>query len=192
MKKNILSVILLLSCLTIIAQEAKDVTVGFKEGDLAVYGKSSFDKIGPGNDKVSALVLNTGVNYFVAKNVAIQSGVSLSFGEENDVKLSRFGADLGVLYYFTPASKFSVSFGANISYFASSLQSGSDPAQNSKQFAFNIPLGMNYFLSDSFAITSQWGGLGYSSNDNGNLPATDIISASVTMSNLNLGLLYKL
>ena len=51
---------------------------------------------------------------------------------------------------------------------------------------------MNYFLSDSFAITSQWGGLGYSSNDNGNLPATDIISASITMSNLNLGLLYKL
>lgn len=192
MKKYILSVILLLSCLTIIAQEAKDVSVGFKEGDLAVYGKSSFDKIGTGDDKVSALVLNTGVNYFAWKNVAIQSGVSLSFGEENDIKLSRFGADLGVLYYFTPASKFSVSFGANFSYFASSLQSGSDAAQNSKQFACNIPLGINYFLSDSFAITSQWGGLGYSSNDNGSLPATDIISASLTMSNLNLGLLYKL
>ena len=68
MKKNILSVILLLSCLTIIAQEVKDVQVGFKEGDLAVYGKSSFDKIGTGDDKVSALVLNKGVNYFVAKN----------------------------------------------------------------------------------------------------------------------------
>ena len=192
MKKNILSVILLLSYLTIIAQEAKDVQVGFKEGDIAIYGISSFDKIGTGDNKVSALVLNTGVNYFVGKNVAIQSGVSISFGEENDVKQSRFGADLGVSYFFKPASKFSFSFGANISYFASSLQSGSDAAQNSKQFAFKIPLGMNYFLSDSFAITSQWGGLGYSSNDNGNLPATDIVFATITLSNLNLGLLYKL
>ena len=82
MKKNILNVILLLSCLTMIAQEVKDVQVGFKDGDLAVYGTVSFENIGTGDDKVSALVLNEGVRYFVGKNVAIQSGVSLSFGED--------------------------------------------------------------------------------------------------------------
>lgn len=192
MKKIILSISLFFSYLITIGQEVKNTSVGFKEGDLAVYGIASFENFGTGDNKVSALVLNQGVRYFVGKNVAVQSGVSISFGEENETKLSKFGADLGLLYFWTPASKFSVSIGANMAFSATTLQSGTLAADNSKQLAFSIPLGLHYFISDSFAITSQWGGVGYSSNDNGNLPATNIISTSINMSNLNLGLLYKL
>jgi opacity protein-like surface antigen len=66
----------------------------------------------------------------------------------------------GVKYFWTPASQFSLSIGGELSY-----DTAKDDATEVKTntIGLNVPVGLHYFVSDSFAITSTWGGLNYSS-----------------------------
>ena len=95
-------------------------------------------------------------------------------------------------YFWTPASQFSLSLGANLSYMSNKLEAGGGSVTG-KTMSFNIPLGMNYFVSNDFALTSSWGGFGYSSDDNyGGSEKTTGFNLNLDLSSIKFGLLYKL
>jgi len=113
-----------------------------------------------------------------------------------DSKTSGFGLSAGVAYFFTPADKFSVSVGGVLSYDTAkqdALFAGSDDVKTNT-IGLNVPLGLHYFVSDNFAITTQWGGLGYSSSkpDYTGADATNKLSLGLNMDSIAFGLIYKL
>lgn len=113
-----------------------------------------------------------------------------------------FGIGVGVKYYWTPASKFSLSIGGKLSYDSVKIDEEVTPgiidpkdssSITSKVIGLSVPVGLHYFVSDSFAIITTWGGFGYSTNDNGGDGAdkTDSLSLGLNLSSVNFGLIYK-
>ncbi|WP_309614115.1 outer membrane beta-barrel protein [Flavobacterium sp.] len=200
MKKIILTVAAVFALTFANAQDKKESTgEGFSNGDLYLTGTAGFDSSKTGDAKSSGFTLSPGVGYFIADNIAIEGMLNISSGTENDgtggddIKTTGFGIAAGVKYFWTPASKFSLSVGANISYMSTKYDDGTFDATG-KEIGFNIPLGLNYFVSNDFALTSTWGGFGYSSNDNGGNGAdkTTGFNLGVDLSSISFGLLYKL
>lgn len=116
------------------------------------------------------------------------------FGNLYEVENSGVGINAGIKYFWTPANKFSLSLGGNISYASIKNEVSGFGDYTSKVFGVNVPVGLHYFVSDSFAITSTWGGLGYSTNDNGGNGAekTSSFNLGFDMSTINFGVIYKL
>lgn len=176
---------------------------GFSEGNVYLTGTAAFASSKTGDAKTDGFTLSPGMGYFVTSNIAIEGQVSYTSTKDNntgvfpglEVKQSGFGVAAGAKYFFTPASKFSLSLGANISYqnIKTEVESLSGDVK-SKIIGVNIPVGLHYFVSDSFAITSTWGGFGYSSNDNGGDGAekTNDFNLGLDASSISFGLLYKL
>jgi hypothetical protein len=178
---------------------------GFAKGNLFLRGDVSFGKSSTGNFDASASNFSPGIGYFVSDNVAIVGSLSIGsqdaarFEETEDgilvVDQSTFAVSAGVRYLFTPASKFSFSLGADISS-GSVKESVEDfeETQTLKTFAFSLPVGLNYFVSNKLALTAELGGLSYSTNDNGGDGAEETTSTNIglSMSNVRFGLVYKL
>lgn len=99
-----------------------------------------------------------------------------------------------VLNIWTPANKFSLSLGGSISYASIKNEVSGFGDYTSKVIGVNVPVGLHYFVSDSFAITSTWGGFGYSTNDNGGNGAekTSSFNLGFDISTINFGVIYKL
>ena len=206
MKKIILTVAAVFALTFANAQDKKESTgEGFSNGDLYLTGTAGFSSEKAGNTKADGFTLTPGVGYFIADNLAIEGQLSIMgskgpedyFGDGNiyEVKRSGFGVAAGVRYYFTPASKFSLSIGGNLSYDSVKEELTGFPGDVTKKIiGVNIPLGLNYFVSNDFALTSTWGGFGYSSNDNGGNGAdkTTGFNLGLDLSSISFGLLYKL
>ena len=203
MKKIILTMAAVFALTFANAQDKKESTggPGFSNGDLYLTGTASFSSDKTGNSKADGFTLAPGLGYFLTDNVAIEGQLTYTSGTDNttaqfpgvDVKTTGFGIGAGVKYFWTPASQFSLSLGARISYTSTKFEVGNASATG-KEIGFKIPLGLHYFVSNDFAITSEWGGFGYSSNDNGGNGAekTDKIKLGLDMSSISFGLLYKL
>ena len=209
MKKIILTVAAVFALTFANAQDKKEGTggPGFANGDLYLSGKAGFDstKDDLDNDlsKNNGFELSPGLGYFISDNLAIEGQLSFasrtkeeaSSGDE--IKDTGFGIAAGVRYFFTPASQFSLSIGGNVSYMSTKREvttsSGSFDG-TAKEIGFNVPLGLNYFVSNDFALTAEWGGFGYSSNDNGGngAPKTTGFNLGLDLSSISFGLLYKL
>lgn len=180
------------------AQDSKESSEGFAKGDLYLTGTAAFSTEKTGDAKVDGFTLAPGVGYFLSENLALEGQLMFNSGKDDDgagseLKTTGFGIAAGVKYFWTPASKFSLSIGGNISYMSTKYDNGATDA-TFKEIGVNVPVGLNYFLSDSFALTSTWGGLGYSSNDNGGDGAdkTSGFNLGLDMSSISFGLIYKL
>lgn len=198
MKKIILTVAAVFALTFANAQDKKESSEGFAKGDLYLTGTAAFSSEKTGDVKVDGFTLSPGLGYFLTENIALEGGLSIlsanaDNGAGDELKASGFGFNAGARYFWTPASKFSLSVGANISYTSTKLDDGTADF-TTKEIGFNIPLGMNYFVSNDFALTAQWGGLGYSSNDNGGNGAekTTGLNLGLDLSTINFGLIYKL
>ena len=199
MKKIILTVAAVFALTFANAQDKKESTgEGFSNGDLYLTGTAGFSSTKTGDAKVDGFTLAPGVGYFIADNLAIEGQLNFSSSKNDDgitdaVKTTGFGIGAGVRYYWTPASKFSLSIGGNISYMSTKVDDGTFN-YTTKEIGLNVPLGLNYFVSNDFALTSTWGGFGYSSNDNGGNGAdkTTGFNLSLDLSSITFGLLYKL
>jgi len=57
-----------------------------------------------------------------------------------------------------------------------------------------VPVGLHYFVSNNFAITTSWAGLSYTTakDDTDGAEATNSLGLNLNMSAINFGLLYKL
>ena len=197
MKKIILTIAAICAVSFANAQDSTDGTPGFAKGDLYLTGTAGFSNVKTGDSKDNSFTLSPGLGYFITENVALEGQLSYMSGTvENagvETKTDGFGITAGAKYFWTPASRFSLSLGGNISYMSSKVEVGGGDFTE-KEIGINIPLGLHYFVSDSFAITSSYGGFGYSSNDNGGNGAdkTNGFNLGLDMSSISFGLIYKL
>ncbi|QBZ96536.1 outer membrane beta-barrel protein [Flavobacterium sangjuense] len=200
MKKIILTVAAVFALTFANAQDKKESTggPGFSNGDLYLTGTANFSSDKTGDAKTDGFTLAPGVGYFVADNIAIEGMLTYKSTKDDDgvssSKTSGFGIAAGAKYFWTPASQFSLSVGAKLSYMSTKVDPDGPGDSTEKEIGFNIPLGLNYFVSNDFALTAEWGGFGYSSNDNGGDGAdkTTGFNLGVDLSSISFGLLYKL
>ena len=217
MKKIILTVAAVFALSFANAQDKKEGSEGFAKGDLYLTGLVGFSSESTGNQESSSFTVAPGLGYFLTENVAIQANIGISSEKNNGAKLdinedgviepgtydvnnSGMKINVGVKYFWNAASKFSVSIGGDVSY--GSIKGERTPnvlvpattKTTIKALGFNVPLGLNYFVSNNFALSASWGGLGYSSNDNGGNGAekTTGFNLSLDTTNLSFGMIYKL
>ena len=202
MKKIILTVAAVFALTFANAQDKKESTggPGFANGDLYLTGTAGFNSSKTDNAKSDGFTLSPGVGYFITDNIALEGQLNITSGTTNsgatgasDQKTTGFGIGAGAKYFWTPASQFSLSLGANVTYMSTKFDNGVGNSTG-KEIGFNIPLGLHYFVSNDFAITSTWGGFGYSSNDNGGNGAdkTTGFNLGLDLSSISFGLIYKL
>lgn len=201
MKKLILSVAAVFAFGFANAQDSNDKGRGFAQGDLYLSGTANFSNEKTGEIKTDNFTIAPGLGYFVTENLAIEGAVGYTSGTTNEFdgfnfvesKNSGVGVVAGVKYFWTPANDFSLSLGGNVSYASIKSEFGNNEFTN-KVIGVNVPVGLHYFVSDSFAITSAWGGLGYATSDNGGNGAekTNSFEFNLDLSAISFGLLYKL
>jgi len=192
MKKIILTVAAVFALTFANAQDKKESSEGFAKGDLYLTGSFGFSSDKDAAEvKTDGLTIAPGVGYFLTENVALVGSLEYSSNKVGDAKTTGIGLSAGVKYFWTPASKFSLSIGGELGYMTQK-----DDATDVKVNAFgiNVPVGLHYFVSDSFAITSEWAGLHYTSakaDTDGAKNATSL-GLGLDMSTISFGLLYKL
>ena len=178
------------------AQDKKEGSEGLASGDVLLTGDFNFSSVSKGDVKADDLTLSPGLAYMMSDNLAIIGQLAISSGKMDDgagteIKTSGFGIAAGVRYFLTPASKFSLSVGAQLGY-ASDKEDDGIADVTVKTTSLNVPLGLHYFVSNNFAISSTWGGLGYASVDDGSPDKATGFALNLNMSNISFGLLYKL
>ena len=205
MKKIILTVAAVFALTFANAQDKKESTgEGFSNGDLYLSGTAGFNSSKTGDFKTDSWELSPGLGYFISDNLAIEGRLNimggknfqdvLGDGDLYEVKTTGFGIAAGVKYFWTPASKFSLSIGGNLSYDSIKEDATGLGNRTRKVIGLNVPLGLNYFVANDWALTAEWGGFGYSSDDNGGNGAdkTTGFNLGLDMSSISFGLLYKL
>jgi hypothetical protein len=201
MKKIILTVAAVFALSFANAQDKKETTGGgFGQGDIYLTGNVGFSSEKTGDVKDDSFELRPGVGYFLTENLALVGELRYKSQTENsgapladDFKTTTIGLAVGVDYFWTPASQFSLSLGGRLGY-ASVKEDNGVATATGKEISFNVPLGLHYFVSDDFALTTTWGGLSYTTNDNGGDGAekTNTIDLNLGLSSVTFGLLYKL
>lgn len=179
------------------ANAQEDGTSGFSKGNIFVSGGVAFGSEKTGDFKASGIEFSPMVGYFVTENIAI--GARLTVGSEkeeigsNEDKSSSFGAEVLGRYYWTPASQFSLFAELAAGFGSSKNEPQGGPETENKTFGVNAGVGVNYFISNQFAIEASWAGLGYNTNDNGGNGAeeTSSFGLNVDLSAINFGLIYK-
>ena len=191
MKKIILTVAAVFALSFANAQDKKEGSEGLAKGDLFLSGSFNFTNAKQGDAKADGLTIAPGLGYMIDSNWAIVGQVAYTSTEVEDVKDSGFGVGAGVRYFWTPASKFSLSVGGDLSY-ATTKNDATDVKVNT--IGLNVPLGLHYFVSNDFAITTSWAGLSYTSSkaDTDGAEALNVINLRLDMSSINFGLIYKL
>lgn len=194
MKKVLLSLTALFAFGLASAQEADN---GFSNGDAFISGSVGFANQSTGDVKTNGFTVSPRVGYFVSENIAV--GVALGYTSTTDKapgtedeKNSMFEVGAFGRYYFTPANKFSLFGQLGVAYASSKYEEGDFEAKSN---GFNIGLapGINYFVSDHFALEATFGLLGYTTSkpDADGAESTDTFEFGVDMSNINFGIVYK-
>lgn len=179
------------------ANAQEEGTGGFSKGNIFVSGGVAFGSEKTGDLKTTGVEFSPMVGYFVTDNIAI--GARLNVGSNKvdngaaENKSSSFGAEVLGRYYWTPASQFSLFAELAAGFGSSKNEPAVGPTTENKTFGVNAGVGVNYFLSNRFAIEAGWAGLGYNSDDNGGNGAEETTSfgLNVDLSAINFGLTYK-
>jgi outer membrane protein len=187
------------------AQDKKESTgEGFAKGDVFVSGSVGFASEKTGEFKTNGFDFSPKAAYFVSENIAV--GISLGIKSvkisegSDDAKNSTMSAGAFARYYTTPASKFSFfgQLGFNYNSYDSEYyvdNSGNLALGDSKGNGFDVMLspGVNYFVSNNFALEASFGALGYETTkpDYSGAEATNTFGLNVDMSTIKLGLVYK-
>jgi outer membrane protein len=172
--------------------------MGLAKGDLYLSGTVNYSNLKTGNDKTNLFTVAPGVGYMVTENIALEGslGYISSTVDKAGIETKDTGFEIaaGAKYFFTPADKFSLSVGGSISYTSLKNQVGNANSTTGKVIGVNIPVGLHYFVSNNIALTSSWGGLGYSSDDNGGNgnDATNEFNIGLDLSAITFGMIYKL
>lgn len=146
------------------AQEEGE-SFGFSQGDVIVEGNLGFSSKNNKNTEIKEnnFVFNPKAGYFLLDKLAV--GVELNIGSSKEVndalnteeKASEFTAGVFARYYFLELGKrfktygeFGVGFGSEKSESTVAGTTVSDPDVN--KINTGLGLGVNYFLTDNFAI----------------------------------------
>ena len=189
MKKVLFTVVIAVLGFTSINAQKKEVTGGFAKEDMYIGGTVDVSTWNYANQKSNSYSISPSVGYFVSENIAIAA--SLIVGSSEDIyenETNSFGGALEATYLFTPANQFSFNVGLGLAYL-------SNEAQQSKTNTFVIAVspGINYFVSDSFALVASVGALSYASSkgDWNGAEAANSFNLNLNLSDINMGLIYK-
>ena len=196
MKKLVFTAALAVFCL--FGLHAQDAPAsGFSQGDVFVSGTVGFVTSTQDERTSNSLDFSPSVGYFLTENIAgeltlLIGSNSLEEGtfESTD---SRFGASLGATYFFTPADKFSFTTGANLFYISGSNEINGEEGVDVNTFGVAIAPGVNYFISNNFALRAAIGALSYQSTkaDFDGAEAENTFALNMDLSDIRFGLLYR-
>ncbi|WP_346881474.1 outer membrane beta-barrel protein [uncultured Algibacter sp.] len=188
----LLSIIAVFAIGSVNAQD--DSTGGFTGGDIYVSGSVGFNSTKTGDAKSNEFTFSPSVGYFISDNIALEASLLIGSSEDaGDNKTSSFGGGLGANYFFTPDSQFSFILGAGLVYVNSKLEPNGGGEAKTNTFAASVRPGLNYFVSDAFALRASIAALSYSSSkpDFSGADATNNFGLNVDFSDINFGVIYK-
>ncbi len=195
MKKLLFAAIAVLGLTNVNAQEENVTTGGFEQGDLYVSGTVGYNSFSQGDADSNALTFSPTAGYFVSDNIAVELGLTIGSGEDTaKTKTSSFGGSLGATYFFTPADQFSFTLGAGVAYTNAKVNpDGEDNDTKWNNLAVVVAPGVNYFVSDCFALRASIGALSYTSNkaDVDGAEAANNFGINLDLSDINFGITYK-
>ena len=158
---------------------------GFEKNQFSIIANVGLDnEIMSGKDKTSYYFgLDGGL--FVSNCV----NLGLNFGVNNIADISdNFFMRFKSTFYATPKNKFSLFGSISAGYFETKLQ-----GEQFKGYDFFINPGVNYFVTDAFAINASVGNIGYKtykSDSNKNIKSEEI-KLDFNFSQITIGLLYR-
>jgi outer membrane protein W len=203
MKKLLLIAAVAVFGLTTINAQDDKTTGGFSEGDIYATGSLGYNSTKIGDIDVNAFTFSPSAGYFINENIALEATLifgsadtSADFdGDSVGVKNSTFGGGLGATYFFTPASQFSFTIGAGVSYSSTNSEFDVDGSEEFKTNTFGIAVapGINYFVSDCIALRASVGALSYSSSklDIDGAESVNSFGLNMNLSDINFGITYK-
>ena len=180
------------------AQDKKESKgTGFSKGNVFLSGVVGITSDTHGDDKSNSFGIEPKAGFFVSNNIAIGARLGYFSTKAEDVTGDTqddgtFTAGVFGRYYFTPASNFSVYADLGFNYVSTDHKLGA----GYKTDGFDVALtpGINYFVSDHFAIEANFGRLGYATqkDDTTGAESYDNFSLVLDLRSISFGLLYKL
>lgn len=158
MKKIVLTLAALASFTFASAQEGETSTFGFGEGNILLEGNLGFNSTNDKNteEKTSHFEINPKVGYFISDDFAIGVELAYSSDKEEDpageVTANTFGAGAFGRYYFLDLGERFKTYGELGAGFVSTKQEMGGMEAKANGFGVGLGLGMNYFVTESFAI----------------------------------------
>ncbi|PWI31672.1 hypothetical protein DI383_03110 [Flavobacteriaceae bacterium LYZ1037] len=166
MKKLLLLSAFAVFGLSVNAQEEGEKTFGFEQGNIIVEGginfNSSTDDDGTVEDKSSRFNFMPKAGYFINDKFAVGIELGIGSGKEettvggttSEDKTSSFSGGVFARYYFLDLGKrFKTYAEAGVGFGSSKLeQEGVDDELKTTGFGVGIDLGINYFITERFAI----------------------------------------
>lgn len=193
MKKLLLSAIALVSFVTAQAQEGS-----FEKGDVFISGSVGFSSTSEGDLTDSSFTIAPRVGFFASENFAIGASLGYTSVKEeffngidiDEDKANQFDVNAFGRYYFTPTSKFSVFGEGSVGY--TTIDFDQDDVKFNG-FGIEVGAGVNYFISEHFALEAFWGAINYQTlkADVDGAEADNDFGIGVNLDDITLGLVYK-
>jgi outer membrane protein len=172
MKKGIL---LAVAIMTFGFANAQDSSFGFAKGNVIVEGRISFGSNKKTNSfagtnldetKTSSINFNPKLGYFIGDKLALgveldvfsgkrtQTDFTVTPNDVNELKTDGFAAGVFARYYFLDlGQRFKTYAEAGLGFGSSKTVNNSVETLKTSSVGFGIDLGMNYFLTNRFAIS---------------------------------------
>jgi len=139
------------------------------------------------------------VGYFVTSNIALGAGFVYGHQWNKDLHYNSkstqntYAPSLFGRYYFTPANKFSLFAHAGASYYYQEYRLDGDVVNHNNTFTAMAGGGLNYFITPHLSLNTTLALVQYSDNqyNSSNHDKSSVLSAELSLSNLQFGMSYK-
>jgi outer membrane protein len=195
MKKIILTVAAVFALSFANAQDKKEASFGFSEGDFYLGGRVGYNNSDDNGVKNTTTNLSPEAGYFLTDKFALTLGLGIINSDNAGAKNQEFNVNLGGRYYFLNLGERFKTF-TNFGLMIGNDDNGGNGADKTSSFGIKGGLGMNYFITPSFAIDFGLANvLSYTSSKTGNVKSTetalDINEYNNFFGTATFGLIYK-
>lgn len=190
-----------ITAFSFISANAQESTVeGFSKGDIVSSIGFNYSKEKSDNNETEYTnsSISPRISYFVTDNVAVDLILSIDkmkYSATQKESSVFYGA--GARYFFNPKNKFSTNLGFDINLFSAkgnyNVDGDFDADLKAKGTQVNLVYGLNYFISNHFALSLNLSGVRFQSSKIDGFAKNDSSTyIRFNMEALNFGLVYKL
>lgn len=182
------------------AQETSNMptnSTGFATGDVFITGSVGIGSEATGDNSTNSFRVMPKAGYFINPNVALGAAVGYSKSTTEspgvrDVENREFAIGVFGRYYVTPASGFSVFGELGVDYINSTIDAGI-AEDTSNAVRVGIAPGVNYFISQHFALEATFGILSFRTDnpEADGVESTDNFNLGLNFTDINIGLIYR-
>jgi outer membrane protein len=200
MKKIILTMAAVFAISFANAQDSKESSFGFAEGDIYLGGRVQYNSTKNDNGVTSVTTTSTNFSpeagYFISDKFAVTAGLMIGGSDNGTTKTNTFGVNLGGRYYFLNLGERFKTF-TNFGLGFGSDDNGGNGADKTNTFGIGGGLGVNYFVTSRLAIDFGLSNvLSYTTSKTGDFKSNSLdLNANVFNNFFNtatFGLIYKL